>query len=130
MIYIGEFLHLTNQEDNDEQNRRHGSFNMIVEADAVDKAIFLFREQLEEYRESKDFFEGACRIYLIQLLEFEEFPKSNPLMFNFTSIAGDPIMPFIGCSLPTEKSDACKIFEWEESGPEVDGDQRKLFLEF
>jgi len=130
MIYIGEFLHLTNQEDNDEQNRRHGSFNMIVEADAVDKAVFLFREQLEEYRESKDFFEGACRIYLIQLLEFEEFPKSNPLMFNFTSIAGDPIMPFIGCSLPTEKSDACKIFEWEESGPEVDGDQRKLFLEF
>jgi hypothetical protein len=130
MIYIGEFLHLTNQEDGKEQNRRHGSFNMIVEADSVDKAVFLFREQLEDYRENKNFFEGACRIYLMQLLEFEKFPKSSPLMFNFTSIAGDPTMPFIGCSLPTEKSDACKIFEWEEGSPEVDGDRRKLFLEF
>ena len=130
MIYIGEFLHLTNQQEPEEADRRHGSFNLVVETGSLEKAISMFRQQLIDYREARDFFEGDCLVYLVQLLEFESFPRTQPLMFNFTSIAGDPIMPFIGCSLPTEKSDACKIFEWEENGPEVDGDQRKLFLEF
>jgi hypothetical protein len=29
MIFIGEFFHLTNQEEIEERDRRHGEFNLI-----------------------------------------------------------------------------------------------------
>ena len=30
MIYIGKFLHTTNQQEKNEDKRRHGEFNLVV----------------------------------------------------------------------------------------------------
>jgi len=52
------------------------------------------------------------------------------MILNFKSIAGDPLMPFIACSVPTEETDACRIFDWNNNELEVDGNNKKLFLTF
>ena len=48
-------------------------------------------------------------------------------MLNYKSIAGDPLMPFIRCSLPNDMTDSCRLFDWENNAPEIDGQQEKLF---
>ena len=39
MIYIGKFLHATNQQETEESERRHGEFNLIIEAENQDAAV-------------------------------------------------------------------------------------------
>lgn len=130
MVFFGHFFHLTNQEQIEEADRRHGEFNLIVEADDAKSAVIMFKQRITELRKSKKFFEGDCSIYFVQLLEFEGFPETQALMVNFKSIAGDPVMPFIGCSLPSEETDWCRIYEWRDDKPEIDGRAEKLFLTF
>ena len=38
MIYIGKFLHATDQQRTRESNRWHGEFNLIIEADTEKKS--------------------------------------------------------------------------------------------
>ncbi|MGD2126249.1 MAG: hypothetical protein PVG99_09230 [Desulfobacteraceae bacterium] len=130
MIYIGNFIHTTNQEQKDEGSRRHGEFSMIVETDKAEVAIQMFKKRLVEYRETSDFFEGRCSIFFTQLLEFESFPKRRAIMLNYISYAGDPMMPFIGCSIPSEETNGCRIYDWKDKEPEVDGQKERAFLEF
>jgi len=103
MIYIGNFLHQTNQEEASESERRHGEFNLIVQAETRDAAIRLFKERIQKQREISGFFEGDCSIYFVELLEFEKTPETEAMIINFKSIAGDPLMPFIACSVPNEQ---------------------------
>lgn len=130
MIYLGSFLHTTNQEKKDEKDRRHGEFILIIEAENHDRAIEKFKERIIAYEESSDFFEGQCSVFFTHLFEFENVPWEQALMLNYKSFAGDPIMPFIGCSVPTDVTDACRIYEWEDSRPEVDGLKGRPFLQF
>ncbi len=130
MIYIGMFFYVSNQEHITESERRHGEFSLVVDADSEITAISKFKERLVEYRKKKDFFEGNCSIYLVQLMEFDRFPAHVAVMLNFKSFAGDPSMPFIGCSLPSDDSDWCKIYDWENNQPQVEGKNEHLFLEF
>lgn len=130
MIFMGHFIHITNQEEIEEANRRHGEFNMIVDADGVERALRMFRDRLIDYRASSDFFEGECAVYLVQLFEFDRFPRHAAMMLNYKSIAGDPLMPFIGCAVPSSDTDACRIFDWSNNNPEVDGENEKLFIHF
>ncbi len=130
MLYIGNFLYLANQQENTEDERRHGEFNLIVEADSDDKAADLCRERIAELRASSDFFEGNCRIFFNQLIEFERIPNAKATLVNFKSIAGDPQMPFIGCTLPSDEADDCRIFDWDESHPEIDGEKDHPFMAF
>ena len=130
MIFIGHFIHMTGQEKVAETERRHGDFQMVIEATDLRSALDGFRNRIDQYRRERDFFEGACRIYLVQLLEMDRLPREAALMTHFTSIAGDPAMPFIGCSLPSSDSDACRIFDWNNAGPEIDGQNEKLFMTF
>ncbi len=130
MIYIGNFLHVTNQQEEDEENRRHGGFNLIVEAESHEEATEKFKTQIIKLRGKRDFFGGKCSVFFTQLFEFDVMPQSEAMMINYKSIAGDPIMPFIGCSLPTDRSDACKIFNWENNVPEIEGKNENIFLEF
>lgn len=130
MIYIGNFLHLTDQEKKTESERRHGEFNLIVKAEQTEKAIHLFKERIVELRESSDFFEGDCSVFFNQLLGIEEFSKTKATMLNYKSIAGDPVMPFIGCSLPNSEGDACSIYEWKDVTLEIDSEKSDLFIEF
>ncbi len=130
MIYIGNFLHLTNQEEASDSERRHGEFNLIVQADSRDAAIGRFKERIQKQREISGFFQGDCSIYFVELLEFEKIPEAEAMILNFKSIAGDPLMPFIACSVPTEQTDACRIFDWNNKELEVDGNNKKLFLTF
>ena len=51
-------------------------------------------------------------------------------MMSYQSYAGDPILPFIGCSIPSGETDSCKIYNWENNKLEIDGYSGKLFLEF
>lgn len=130
MIYIGNFLHMTNQQAAMEVDRRHGEFHLIVEAEDNEMAILMFKDEIIAMRESTDFFEGDSKIYFNQLLEFETISKTKAAMVNFKSIAGDPVMPFIGCTLPNEAANDCRIFSWDKNQPEIDGEKERAFIEF
>ena len=60
MIYIGKFLHATNQQNSKETDRRHGEFNLIIEGEDQDSAIDKFKKRINEFRETSDLFEGEC----------------------------------------------------------------------
>lgn len=130
MIFIGKFFYLTNQQEIEEQERRHGEFDLIVEAQDGESAFMKFKQRIGELRDKGDFFQGQTRIFFIQLLEFDRFPRHQALMLNLKSTAGDPLMPFIGCSIPSDQADACRIYDWKNNEPEIDGQNEKLFLEF
>jgi hypothetical protein len=83
-----------------------------------------------EFRETSELFEGACCIYMAHLLELEEFPKDRARMLYYKSIAGDPAMPYISCSAPSGEADGCKILNWMENKPSLDGQDTNLFFRF
>jgi len=130
MFFIGSFVHATNQEETQEADRRHGEFSLIVDAANPYAALQKFKNRIVEYREKRDFFQGECSIFLIQLFEFDRFPVDEAMMLNFKSTVGDPLLPFIRCTLPGDLTDSCRIFDWRNSIPEVDGQKEKLFLRF
>jgi hypothetical protein len=39
-------------------------------------------------------------------------------------------MPFISCSAPDSEVDGCRILDWENNIPEIDGNNAHLYLEF
>ena len=80
MIYIGKFLHATDQQRTQETNRRHGEFNLIIEAENETAALEKFKERIVEFKETSDLFEGDCFIYMVHFLELEEFPKDRARM--------------------------------------------------
>ncbi len=130
MYFIGNFVFATNQEEIQETERRHGEFSLIIDAENPLMALKMFRDRIVKYRKTSDFFQGDCSVYLIQLYEFDIFPTNEPMMLNYKSIAGDPLMPFIRCSLPNDLTDTCRLFDWQKSVPEIDGQKEKLFLRF
>jgi len=130
MYFIGNFVHATNQEEVQEVDRRHGEFSLIIDAETPVAALKKFRDKIVNYRATSDFFQGDCAVYLIQLFEFDQFPVEEAMMLNYKSTAGDPLMPFIRCSLPSDMSDSCRLFDWENNAPEIDGQREKLFVAF
>lgn len=130
MYFIGNFQHVSHQQSESENDRRHGSFSMMVSADHIDDALDKFHHKLIEYRKSTTFFEGKCTIYITQLLEFDKFPDEEAIMLNFKSFAGDPMMPFISCVVPTEQSNSCNIHEWDQGQPVTEGQNDTVFARF
>ena len=130
MKFIGMFAHMTNQELELEDDRRHGEFSLMVEAESPQRAIDMFKNRILEFRSNSQFFEGVCKIFLVQLFEFDDFPTRRAAMLNYKSIAGDPVMPFISCTVPTDQGDWCSIHDWRNNWPNIDGQMEKLFLEF
>jgi len=130
MYFIGNFVFSTNQEETLEEERRHGEFSLIIDAADPMEAILKFRDRIVLYRRGSDFFQGDCSVYLIQLFDFDRFPTDEAMMLNYKSVAGDPVMPFIRCSLPNDLSDSCRISDWKNNAPEIDGKEEKLFLRF
>lgn len=130
MYFIGNFQYLTDQQNNDENDRRHGGFSMMVKAETSDQALDKFKQRLKEFRTSSTFFQGKCSIYISQLLEFDQFPENEAVMLNFKSYAGDPVLPFIACVVPSEQSNACTIHEWQNNQPYTEGREDSLFMTF
>ena len=130
MIYIGKFLHATDQQNTQETDRRHGEFNLIIEADNENNATDKFRERIEGFRETSDLFQGDCFIYMVHFLELEDFPKDKARMLYYKSIAGDPVMPYISCSAPSGEAEGCRILNWMENRPEIDGKDANVFIHF
>ena len=130
MLFIGNFYYVSNQEESSEDDRRHGEFNLMIEADSAEVALDRFKSRILALRELRDFFAGDCSIFFLQLLEFEGLPRTEAMILNYKSYAGDPVMPFIGCIIPSDQADACRIHSWKESTPEIEGKDQKVFLEF
>jgi hypothetical protein len=130
MIYIGKFLHATNQQEKNESERRHGEFNLIIEAENKDAALEKFKARIVGFRDTSDLFEGDCSIYMVHFLELTEFPRDHARMLYYKSIAGDPVMPYISCSAPSGDSEGCKILNWMERTPELDGEDANLLIRF
>jgi hypothetical protein len=130
MIYIGKFVYTTNQQAKDETRRRHGEFNLLVSAKDKNAALAVFRERIDEAQTSTEFFEGSSLIYLIHMLEMDEVPSDRAKMFNFQSVAGDPVMPIISCQAPSGEGDGCRILEWQKNCPGVDGQAATPFMQF
>lgn len=130
MIYIGKFLHATDQQNTVETDRRHGEFNLIIEAEDDNSAIDKFKERIEGFRGSSDLFQGDCFIYMVHFLELKEFPKDKARMLYYKSIAGDPAMPYISCSAPSGEAEGCRILNWMENRPKIDGQDANVFIHF
>lgn len=130
MYFIGNFQYLTDQQNENEADRRHGGFSMMIQADSADDALNHFRQRLIAFRETSTFFEGHCTIFITQILEFDHVPRDEAILLNFKSFMGDPLLPHIACVVPTEQSDACTIHEWQNNQPLTEGHQDSLFLEF
>jgi len=130
MIYIGNFLYLSNLQENSETDRRHGDFSLIVRADDRERAVEQFKARITGFKQASELFSGACRVFMTRLIELGDIPKTTAILLNYSSTAGDPVMPFIGCSAPSEQNDDCRIYEWKESEPEINGHQGRLFMEF
>lgn len=130
MIYMGNFLFLTNQEAADTDERRHGSFNLVVSAENEAAAAAFFKDRIEKYRKESSFFEGNCQIFFMHLMEFDRFPKDQAVMLNYRSHAGDPLLPYIECAAPLSDNNACKIHEWEQNQPATEGKTERLFMSF
>lgn len=130
MYFIGNFQYLTDQQNDSEHERRHGTFSMMIQAETADQALERFKQRLTDFRQSSAFFEGHCTIYISQLLEFDQFPENEAVMLNFKSYAGDPVLPFIACVVPNEQTNACTIHEWQDNQPMTEGREDSLFLEF
>lgn len=130
MIYIGKFLHATDQQNTTETDRRHGEFNLIIEAESEDSAIEKFKERITEFRATSDLFQGDCFIYMVHFLELQEFPRDRARMLYYKSIAGDPFMPYISCSAPSGEAEGCRILNWMENRPEIDGQDTNVFIHF
>jgi len=130
MIYIGKFLHATDQQNTAETDRRHGEFNLIIEAEDQEAAIVKFKERIAEFRATSDLFQGDCFIYMVHFLELQEFPRDRARMLYYKSIAGDPVMPYISCSAPSGEAEGCRILNWMENRPEIDGQDANVFIHF
>ncbi len=130
MLYIGNFLVLTDQEKVAENDRRHGEFSLIIEAVDTPAALRAFKGCILENRQEKDFFPGDCQIFLIQLLEFDRLPVNRAMMLTYKSTVGDPVLPYIGCLVPGEDTDSCRIFDWQDKHLEIDGRDEQLFMAF
>jgi len=130
MLFIGNFYYVSNQEEALDADRRHGEFNLMIEADSPEVALEMFKSRITALRKLRDFFTGDCSIFFAQLLDFEGLPRTEAMILNYKSYAGDPVMPFIGCIIPSDQVDACRIHSWEGNTPEIDGQNQKIFLEF
>jgi len=130
MLFIGNFNYVSNQEEALDADRRHGEFNLMIEADSAEVALEMFKSRITALRKLRDFFTGDCSIFFAQLLDFEGLPRTEAMILNYKSYAGDPVMPFIGCIIPSDQVDACRIHSWEGNTPEIDGQNQKVFLEF
>lgn len=130
MYYIANFQYVSDQQQADENNRRHGSFSMLMAAEDLDAALEKFRLKLVDYKKATTFFEGKCTVYITQLLQLDSIPKDEAMVLNFKSFAGDPVMPHIACAVPTEQSNACSIHEWQDGRPLTEGEQDSVFIHF
>ena len=130
MYFIANFQYLTDQQKENETERRNGVLSMMVQAQSSQQALEKFKQKLVAFRQSSTFFEGRCNIFISQLLEFDQVPHDEAVMLNFRSYAGDPVLPFIGCIAPTEMSNACTIHEWKQNQPLTEGRGDSLFLTF
>jgi hypothetical protein len=130
MIFIGKFLYTTNQQEKEEDRRRHGEFNLIIEAANKEGALEKFKQRLAEAQGQTQFFEGDTVIYLLHILETHGIPEERARMFDFQSTAGDPYMPAISCQAPTGENDGCRILDWQENRPGVDGQPALPFMKF
>jgi hypothetical protein len=130
MIYIGKFLHATDQQKTEEAERRHGEFNLLIEADNQEAALDKFKERVMEFRQTTDLFAGQCSIYMVHLLELKAFPSDRASMLYYKSVAGDPMMPYISCTAPSGEANGCRILNWMEKGPRLDEDKTDVFLHF
>ncbi|MFP4033014.1 MAG: hypothetical protein ACLFRG_13275 [Desulfococcaceae bacterium] len=130
MIFVAHFLHVSHQQESSDSDRRHGAFHMMIDAEDQEAARARFRERLEQIGRGSGLFEGACRIYLTRMLQFEQPPKNHAVMFSFQSMAGDPVMPYIGCSSPSGETDGCEIIHWEDNVPVMDEQPASPFFSF
>ncbi len=130
MYYIGNFRYVSDQQNLDEPDRRHGDFSLIVESSSLPKAVDKFRQRIESFRRSTDFFKGHCAIFISNILEFEQIPRDQAVMLNFRSFAGDPMMPHIECTVPSEQSNACSIHHWHGNRPATEGEPEEIFIVF
>ena len=64
----------------------------------------------------------GLNLYLHNSLSSDLKPPKSPII--------DPFIPFIGCIIQSDQVDACRIYNWEDSMPEIVGQKQKVFLEF
>ncbi len=130
MYYLGNFRFVSDQQEIEEAERRHGEFSLIVEASSLKDSVDKFKQRIESFRRSTDFFNGHCAVFISNILEFEKIPRDQAVMLNFRSYAGDPLLPHIECTVPSEQSNACSIHHWHGNRPAKEDKPEEIFMVF
>ncbi len=130
MYYIGNFRFISDQQQLQEHDRRHGTFSMLVEGSSLQQAVEKFKEKIKSFRQTTGFFSGQCAVFLSNILEFEKIPQDQAVMLNLKSYAGDPLMPHIECTVPSEQSNSCSIYHWHGNRPANEDRPEEIFIIF
>ena len=76
MLYVGNFNYNDNQDDAD----NYCLMPAVVEAENAEEALDKFQEMFERIHSSSDLLDGAHKIYLDSLVEFNQTPQEATLV--------------------------------------------------
>lgn len=103
MVYLGHFVF-----DTFDEEKRMGYFNLLVDAEDVEKAKESFRGRLLHLREHSGLFTGTIKIYLDGIVELLKPPK-DALLTNYRTFHGDA-PPSIYNILPEQNLPGCAVY--------------------
>jgi hypothetical protein len=103
MLYLGHFVF-----DTFDEEQRMGYFNLLVDAEDVERAKESFRRRLLHLRESSDLFTGHIKMYLDGIVELSQLPE-DALLTNYRTFHGDA-PPSIYNVLPEQNRAGCAVY--------------------
>ena len=103
MLYLGHFVF-----DTFDEEQRMGYFNLLVEAEDVERAKESFRRRLLHLRESSDLLNGQIKMYLDGIVELTQLPE-DALLTNYRTFHGDA-PPSIYNVLPEHNRPGCAVY--------------------
>ncbi len=116
MLYIGNFSY------NDDTDSKDNFCLMpcVVEAEDADEALAKFADMFEQIRTEGDLLDGAGKIYLDSLAEFEGTP-TEPVLVQWQKIvpAVDGLCSITAALPESDEADAATAYSWAD---QVDGE--------
>lgn len=120
MLYIGNFNYNDDQDDID----NYCLMPAVVEAEDADEALDKFQEMFERIHSSSDLLDGAHKIYLDSLVEFDQAPRDATL------VQWQKIVPKVDglCSITStlpelEESDLASAYGWNDEDEQTQDDE-------
>lgn len=129
MLYIGQFSF---DELGFNQEARHGYFSCIVDAEKPETALDLFKEHIQNLKNSEPIFGNIVAVYIEDIIEIKDIPK-KVILTRFQSSEGQ-FPKSISSSLPSSDTTKIETYRWANDGMDSSGDEEyqeaKPFVQF